>query len=119
MNKIRYYPPEDHKLDIYPVPKDCTPMFINEPWLTDPSHDWQDTWGNEPEDEEDNIRVYIPMDLNAEAILRRIRFMTDHYGEANEENESNFSSDMRRVLSQIEIYDKVWFVREGEYPVDG
>ena len=118
MNKIRYYPPEDHKLDIYPVPKDCTPMFINEPWLTDPSYDWLDAWGNEPEDEEDNIRVYIPMDLNAEAILRRIRFMTDHYGEANEENESDFSSDMRRVLSQIEIYDKVWFVREGEYPVD-
>ena len=72
MNKIRYYPPEDHKLDIYPVPKDKTPMFINEPWLTDPSYDWLDAWGNEPEDEEDNIRVYIPMDLNAEAILRRI-----------------------------------------------
>lgn len=59
MNKIRYYPPEDHKLDIYPVPKDKTPMFINEPWLTDPSYDWLDAWGNEPEDEADNIRVYM------------------------------------------------------------
>ncbi len=34
-------------------------MFINEPWLTDPSYDWLDAWGNEPEDEADNIRVYM------------------------------------------------------------
>ncbi|GAB1475500.1 hypothetical protein MASR2M70_03320 [Bacillota bacterium] len=24
-----------HKLDIYPIPKEKAPMFINEPWLID------------------------------------------------------------------------------------
>ncbi len=118
MEKHRYYPVEDHKLDVHPVPRDSTPLYINEPWLTDPSYDWLETRGNEPENESDNIRVYIPMDLNHTAILRRLRFIIDHYGEANEENESKFDSDVRRVLSQIEIYDRVWFVREGDYPTD-
>lgn len=118
MEKHRYYPVEDHKLDVYPVPQDSTPLYINEPWLTDPSYDWLETRGNEPENDNDNIRVYIPMDLNHAAILRRLRFIIDHYGEANEENESKFDSDVRRILSQIEIYDRVWFVREGDYPVN-
>jgi len=114
----RYYPPEDHRLDIHPVPEDQTPLYINEPWLTDPSYEWLKTRGNEPENENDNIRVYIPMDLNSAAILRRLRFIINQYGEANEENESAFDSDVRRILSQIEIYDQVWFAREGNYPTD-
>ncbi len=68
-------------------------------------YDWLETRGNEPENEKDNIRVYIPMELNGAAILRRLRFIIEHYGEANEENESKSDSDVRRILSQIEIYD--------------
>ena len=31
--------------------------------------------------------------------------------EANEENESDFMFEVERLISQIEIYDQVWFVR--------
>ena len=34
-----------------------------------------------------------------------------HYGEANEENESEFRTDVNMLIYQIEIYDQIWFVR--------
>ena len=74
---------EHHDLDVYPIPKEKAPMFINEPWLIDDSN-YEQAWGHkEPEDAEDNIRVYIPLDINREAIL----------------------------LSQVAIYDQIWYVR--------
>ena len=70
--------------------------------------------GNQEEESKaDHIRVYVPLDLSADAILRRLRFLVCRYGEANERNEFNFSMDVGRLVSQIEIYDHVWFVREG------
>ncbi len=84
----------DHRrLDPYPIPRDETPRFINEPWLTDK---YLYKWGDrvrEPEKEEDNIRVYIPMDLNKEAILRRLRLVIDTNGPSREENEANYTSE--------------------------
>ena len=45
-------------------------MFINEPWLVDDSIYFepkkQMMAAREPENEEDNRRVYIPIDLNHE-----------------------------------------------------
>ena len=109
---------EHHSLDPYPIPKDKPPLYINEPWLIDkslleyPPH-------REPEEMEDNVRIYIPMDLNQEAILRRLDRVIAHYGETNEENEMEFSVDVNSIISQIEIYDRVWYVRhmphEGEH----
>ena len=37
--------------------------------------------------------------------------MIYHYGETNEENELDFSMDIEMIISQIEIYDQVWFGR--------
>ena len=102
---------EHHDLDVYPFPKEKAPMFINEPWLIDDS-DYERAWGHkEPEDAEDNIRVYIPLDLNKEAILRRLDRIIMRYQEANERNEIDFSVDVQRLLSQVEIYDQIWYVR--------
>lgn len=42
----------------------------------------------------DNVRIYIPMDLNREAILRRLDRVIAHYGETTEENEMDFSVDV-------------------------
>ena len=70
--------------------------------------------GNQEEESQaDHVRVYVPLDLSADAILRRLRFLIFRYKEANERNEFNFSMDVERLVSQIEIYDQVWFVREG------
>ena len=33
----------------------------------------------EPEEKEDNVRIYIPVDLNREAILRRLDSVIYHY----------------------------------------
>lgn len=100
-----------HTLDVYPIPREKEPMFINEPWLIDKTL-LESCEEENPDKEKDNIRVYVPLDLNHSAILRRLEAVIDRYGEANEENEMNFSIDVEGILSQVEIYDQVWYVRE-------
>lgn len=109
---------EHHTLDPHPIPKNKTPLYVNEPRLIDrslleyPPH-------MDPEEKDDNIRIYIPMDLNRKAILRRLDDVIARYGEANESNEVDFSIDVDQIISQLEIYDQVWYVRhmpeEGEH----
>ena len=65
----------------------------------------------EPDKKEDNIRIYLPMDLNKDAILRRLDYISVVYEEAREDNETDFSVDVGMIISQLEIYDQIWFVR--------
>lgn len=44
------------------------------------------------------------MDLNRKLILRRLDGVLAHYGEANENNEFDFQTDVDMVLLQMEIY---------------
>ena len=44
-----------HQLDVYPVPKDKSPLFINEPRLSDRSLDY--SVSSEPDSDDDNIRI--------------------------------------------------------------
>lgn len=104
---------EHHDLDIHPVPKGPKPLFINEPWLIDASN-YEAAWGNkEPENVADNVRVYIPLDINKQAILRRLDWIIARYGEVNEGNEMDFSFDVSLLFSQVEIYDQIWYVRHA------
>ena len=100
-----------HLLDVDPLPREQGARFVNEPWLVDSSYDLMERWSADPEGESDNVRIYVPVDLNATAILRRLRRVIGHYGDANETNESDFSADVRRLVYQLEIYNQVWFVR--------
>ena len=100
-----------HTLDVYSIPREKEPMFINEPWLIDKTL-LESCEEEYPDKEKDNIRVYVPLDLNHSAILRRLEAVIDRYGEANEENEMDFSIDVEGILSQVEIYDQIWYVRE-------
>ncbi len=112
---------EHHILDPYPIPKDKGALFINEPWLADKT-----LTGNctdiAPEKKSDNVRIYVPIDLNKEAILRRLDRIIYQYGEANEDNEFEFGIDVDMLISQIEIYDQVWSVRhtpdEGDHSAE-
>ena len=99
------------QLDPYPIPKEESPLFINVPWLVDASIDVECSSSTQPEAENDNRRVYIPIDLNKKAILRRLDEIIRRYGSANERNELDFSLDVRRLLYQVDIYDRIWFVR--------
>ena len=100
-----------HDLDPYPIPKEESPMYINEPWLIDHSLLLSEKVYKEPEDQKDNLRVYIPLDLNAESILRRLKYIIFLYGDASEDNEMNYSLAVDMLISQIEIFDQIWFTR--------
>ena len=115
---------EHHNLDIHPIPKESNPIFINEPWLVDSSLQWRQETGYDPAplDDTDNIRVYVPLDICKESILRRLSEVISRYGEASEKNEADYSYDVVMLIAQIEIYDQVWFVRhmprEGKHSVE-
>jgi len=106
-----------HRLDPYPIPKDKEPLYVNEPWLIDRSLYYQEEANLEPDKAADNIRIYVPLDLNADAILRKLRAVINRYGIANENNEMSFGADVDMIISQIEIYDRVWYLRNN--PVEG
>ena len=115
---------EHHDLDVWPIPNDKKPQYINEPWLIDSSIvNYYPTCTAEqlkaPDKEKDNIRVYVPLDINRNAILRRLHWLIVRYKEANEVNEMDFSVDVQQLVSQIEIYDQYWSVwhvpKEGEH----
>ena len=113
---------DHHPLDIWPLPREQKPMFINEPWLIDESIYLdslaQAQQARNPEEEEDNRRVYIPLDLNKAAFLRRLDHIIDKYPQITWRNESAISTEVWSVISQVEIYDQIWFIHEGEFPTD-
>jgi hypothetical protein len=99
---------EHHDLDIHPVPENRQPLFVNETWLADKySYESQ----TDAQAEKDNVRIYIPLDLNKNVIMERLDRIICHYGEANESNESAFEFDVQTLIWQIEIYDQVWYAR--------
>ena len=100
-----------HNFDTKPVPEKV--LYINEPDLADATINYFGCGEREEESQADHIRVYVTLDLSADAILRRLRFLVCRYAEANERNEFNFSMDVGRLVSQIEIYDQVWVFGEG------
>ena len=58
------------------------------------------------------------MDISKASILRRLDWVIKHYGEVSFwNNESDFDCDVQNLISQIEIYDQIWFV--GHMPKQG
>ena len=115
---------EHHKLDPYPLPKEKLPLYINEPWMIDKSiiECRQAEADRMPDQASDNIRVYLPIDLNKTAILRRLHRVIAQYQEALYKNEMEFWVDTQMLVSQIEIYDQIWYVRhmpkEGNHSLE-
>ncbi len=54
-----------HKLDIYPEPEKV--LYINEVAIADNTADQL----SYDEEQPDNVRIYVPLDLNHRAIIRR------------------------------------------------
>lgn len=102
-----------HTLDIHPEPEKV--LYINEPWLADTSLLNMEHLSKEPDVQPDNIRVYVPLDLNREAIIRRMYQIGARNGHPTEGNEFNYSTDVQQIITQLEIYDQVWYVRERDY----
>ena len=103
----------DYHVDKKPIFPEQIALYINEPWFIDGSLQKQEECGEGAECAKDNIRVYVPLDLSQEAILRRLDDVIARYREATEENELAFESDTDMLIHQIEVYDQIWLARRG------
>lgn len=101
-----------HTLDIHPKPEKV--LYINEPELADQTVLNYERISKLEEQPGDNIRIYVPLDLNHDAILRRLNDIYYRYDNLTEFNELIIQQEVCILISQIEIYDQIWFVREGD-----
>jgi hypothetical protein len=111
-----------HKLGIHPFPTDV--LYVNELSLAGktPYETKQDmdkaligrkklNGGILPDD---NVRIYVPMDLNVDIIMWQLYSLHSTLGYSTERNESVYCSGGGKVISQLEIYDQVWAARNLE-----
>ena len=111
-----------HKLDIYLIPTDV--LYVNElsligEALYETKQDMdkaltgrtKSTGGILPDD---NVRIYVPMDLNADIIIRQLYSLHSTLGYPAEKNESAYCFGVGKIISQLEIYDQVWAARNLE-----
>lgn len=61
---------------------------------------------NSVSEEDDGFVISSKVKINPESILAILDSIIRHYGEATEENEFEFSSDVSELVSQIEIFDQ-------------
>lgn len=66
---------------------------------------------------DDNVRIYVPMDLNDDGIMRQFYALYGALGEPTESNELVYHSGVRKIITQLEIYDQVWVARKVEESV--
>ena len=111
-----------HKLDIHPIPADV--LYVNELSLAGKvSYKTKDMTekaitGKKGAEggilPDDNVRIYVPMNLNADIIMWQLYSFHGSLGYPTEKNEFAYSSGVRKVISQLEIYDQVWAARKLE-----
>ena len=111
-----------HKLDIHPLPTDV--LYVNELSLAGEAlyETKQDmdkaltgrTKSNGGILPDDNVRIYVPMDLNADIIRWQPYSLHSNLAETTERNESAYCSCVGQGISQLEIYDQVWAARSLE-----
>lgn len=108
-----------HKLDIHSIPADV--LYVNELSLAEKvpyetKQDMEKAVTGKCEREggilpDDNVRIYVPMDLNADIIMWQLYSLFGSHGDPTESNESVYSSGVKKIISQLEIYDQVWSAR--------
>ena len=114
-----------HKLDCKPIPEDV--LYINELDLADSvpyetNIEMEKALTGKCKEEggvlpDDNVRIYVPIDINADAIMRRLHLLFVTMDYPTEDNESAYSFAVRRIISQLEIYDQVCVTRNFENSV--
>ena len=109
-----------HQLDIQPVPEKV--IYINElnflsPDLHGTDDEYKRALTGKKQSEggilpEDNVRIYVPMDLNEDYIMYRLHILETSLGDPDESNESWYLSGVQQLTDQLEIYDQVWVARD-------
>lgn len=114
-----------HKLDIHPIPEEV--LYVNDLLLAgkvpyEIKDDMEKAVTGKKKSEggilpDDNVRIYVPMDLNAEGIMWRLYALYGSLGYPTESNESAYYSGVRKIITQLEIYDQVCGARKEEESV--
>ena len=114
-----------HILDCKPIPENV--LYINElnlvdslPYETNIETEKALTGKRKKEGgvlPDDNLRIYVPIDINADAIMRRLHLLFVTMDYPTEDNESAYSFAVRRLIYQLEIYDQVCVTRNFEESV--
>lgn len=114
-----------HKLDVAPIPEKV--LYINELDLVAPNiyrtiKEYEKalegkTISNGGILPDDNVRIYVPMNLNAEEIMQRLEILYFAFGSPTERNEASYDEAVRQLVSQLEIYDQVWVARDLAHAV--
>jgi hypothetical protein len=101
-----------NNLDIAIIPEKV--LYINIPQFADSNALESGVYDeNQVDPAEDNIRIYVPLDLNHSSILRRLHHLYNILGEPDENNEMDFNYGVSRIFEQLDIYDRVWFTRKA------
>lgn len=111
-----------HKLDIHPIPEEM--LYVNDPSLAvkvpyETEDEMEKAVTGKKKSEggilpDDNVRIHVPMDLNADGIMRQRYALYGALGEPTESNEPLYYSGVRKIITQLEIYDQVWVARKVE-----
>ena len=110
-----------HDLDIHPIPEKV--LYINDLTIADTASyyesrkQYQKALTGEPRANggilpDDNVRIYVPLDLNANQILHRLHQIYRVMGSPDDMNESDFCVETGKIIAQLEIYDQVWVARD-------
>lgn len=116
-----------HNLDVKPVPENV--IYINElDFILPDVYENCDTLkrarsGVTVSDggvlPDDNVRIYLPLDINADSIMYQLGQFYSVFGEPTEDNESMFSNGVRKIINQLEVYDQFWYACEINDAVQG
>lgn len=56
---------------------------------------------------DDNVRVYVPLDINEAYIIGELCSIYDRLGDVSEHNEYEYCLEVRRIITKLEIYDQI------------
>ena len=110
-----------HDLDIKPVPEkvlyvnDPTMGTIAEPYLKIDEYEMAKTGKKQAESgvlPDDNVRIYVPMDLNGSIIMQELSTLYAILGSPDYKNELNLAVLTDKIIKKLEIYDQIWVSRD-------
>lgn len=105
-----------HMLDIKPIPDDV--IYINELDFLMPNVycSPKEITGLMKKEggilPDDNVRIYVPLDLNADSILTQLKQLYEELGNPTESNEYTYTTRVERIIKELEIYDQVMTARD-------
>ncbi|GEM_PF-589748 len=56
---------------------------------------------------DDNVRIYLPKDINSKSILADLNHLYTQFGDVGENNEEYYSCEVRKPIRFLEIYDSI------------